>query len=216
MRQFKKYLKLFIFVICTGYIFYKLSDSYFDISSKVQLKIFEIFFFLFCAIIFFNIINLRAFLLIKFSVGYTYSYSDWSKMYFESLVLNSFISLSGTVYRAIQLKKRNINYTKFIAITFLIFVSYISISLLFILIELLFINKFFFELNLILIVILILFPFFFAINILERLIKFFFKFKILSKYLRSIIKLFEIQKKIFSKKKNINYIMFKYYTNSYI
>ena len=162
MKQFKKYLKLFIFAICSGYIFYKFSNSYFDVLSKVQLKIFEIFLLLFFTIIFFNIINLRAFLLTKFSVGYAYSYSDWSKLYFESMIVNSIIDFSGTVYRAIQLKKRNISYTKFIAISYLIFGSYISISLLFVLIELLFIKKIFFELNLILVVILIFFSFFFC------------------------------------------------------
>jgi hypothetical protein len=197
-----KYFKLLFFLICIGFLFYKFNNSYLEITSKLQLRISEIFFILFYAAFFFNIINLRAFLLLKSSVRYAYSYSDWSKLYFESLIVNSIISFSGTVYRAIQLKKRNINYTKFIAISYLLFGSYISISLIFISLELLFINKIFSEINIILVAILILIIFF-GPTILENLIKVFFKFKILGKYLESSRKLFEILKKIFSKKKTI-------------
>lgn len=198
-----KYFKLLFFSICIGFLFYKFENSYSEIASKLQLQISEIFFILFYAAIFFNIINLRAFLLTKSSVRYTYSYCDWSKLYFESLVVNSIISLSGTVYRAIQLKKRNINYTKFIAISYLLFGSYISISLIFISLELLFIKKIFSEIYIILVAILILIIFFFGPTILENLIKFFLKFRILGKHLKSLRKLFEILTKIFSKKKII-------------
>jgi hypothetical protein len=203
MNKFKKYLKLFIFIICVGFLFYEFSNIFSEIVGKIQLKISEFFFLLFLTIIFFNIINLRAFLLTKSSVGYTYSYCDWSKLYFESLIVNSVISLSGTVYRAIQLKKRNINYTKFIAISYLLFGSYISISLIFISLELFFLKKIFSEIYIILVAILILIIFFFGPTIFENSIKFFLKFKILGKYLKSLRKLFEILTKIFSKKKII-------------
>ena len=208
LKKFKKmnnlkYFKLLFFSICIGFLFYKFNNSDLEIASKLQLRISEIFFILLYAAIFFNIFNLRAFLLTKSSVGYAYSYSDWSKLYFESLIVNSFISLSGSVYRAIQLKKRNINYTKFIATSYLLFGSYFSISLIFISLELLFIKKIFSEIYIILAAILILIIFFFGPTILENLIKFFFKFKILGKHLESLRKLFEILKKIFSKKKII-------------
>ena len=106
MNKFKKYLKLFIFIICISFLFYQFTDISTEILGKVQIKITESFFLLFLTIIFFNIINLRAFLLTKSSAGYAYSYSDWSKLYFESLIVNSVIPISGTVYRAIQLKKK--------------------------------------------------------------------------------------------------------------
>ena len=142
-------------------------------------------------------------MLIKSSVGYAYSYSDWSKLYFQSLIINLIIPLSGTVYRAIELKKRDINYTKFIAASYLLVGSYISLSLLLASLELLFVNKNFSEAYIILAGILILIIFFFGPIILENLINFFFKFKILSKYLVSIYNLFKIIKKIFLKKKVI-------------
>jgi hypothetical protein len=147
--------------------------------------------------------SLRAFLLTKSSAGYAYSYSDWSKFYFESLILNSIISLSGVAYRAIQLKKRNVNYTKFIATSYLLLGSYISISFIFISLELLFFKKTISEAYIILAAVLIFIIFFFGPVILENLIKFFFKFKILGQYIVSIHNLFEILKKIFSKKKTI-------------
>ena len=203
MNNFKKYFKFFFFSICVGFLFYKFNDNFSDISAKIQLRIFEVSFILFYAVIFFNIINLRAFLLIKSSVGYAYSYSDWSKLYFESLVINLIIPLAGTAHRAIELKRRDITYTKFIAAMYLLVGSYISISLLLAVLELFFINRNFSEAYIILPAILILIIFFFSPIILENLIKFFLKFKILSKYLVSIYNLFEIIKKIFFKKKVI-------------
>jgi hypothetical protein len=203
MNNFKKYFKFFFFSICVGFIFYKFNDNFLDISSKVQLRIFEICLIFFYSVIFFNIINLRAFLLIKSSVGYAYSYSDWSKLYFASSIINLIIPFSGTVYRAIELKKRDINYTKFIALTYLLIGSYILISLLLASLELLFINQNFFEVYIILAGILIAIIFFFSPIILENLIRFFFKFKIFGKYFVSTYNLFEIIKKIFLKKKVI-------------
>jgi hypothetical protein len=119
------------------------------------------------------------------------------------LIINSIIALSGTAYRAIALKKRDINYTKFIAINYLLLGSYISISLLLVSLELLFINTNFSKVSIILAGILILILFFFGPTILENFTKFFFKFKILSKFEVPVNKLFEIIKKIFSKKKVI-------------
>ena len=203
MNKFKKYLKLFIFTICISFILYKFSYIFTEILGKVQIKISEFFFLLFLTIIFFNIINLRAFLLTKSSVGYAYSYSDWSKLYFESLIVNSVISISGTVYRAIQLKKRDVSYTIFIAISYLLLGSYISISLIFVSLELLFIKKIFSVVYIFLATILVFIIFFFGSTILENLIKFFYKFKIFSRHLESALKLFEILKKTFSKKKII-------------
>ena len=203
MDNLKKNFKFFFLLIFIGFLFYKFNNNFSYILGKVQLGIFKISFILFCAVIFFNIINLKAFLLIKSSVGYAYGYSDWSKLYFESLIINSIIALSGTVYRAIELKKRDINYTKFIATNYLLLGSYISISLLLVSLELLFINTNFSEVSIILAGILILIIFFFGPNILENFIKFFFKFKILSKFEVPVNKLFEIIKKIFSKKKVI-------------
>jgi hypothetical protein len=118
------------------------------------------------------------------------------------LIANSFILLTGTVYRAIQLKKRDVNYTKFIATSYLLFGSYILISLIFVSLELLFIKKTFSVAYIFLVAILV-FIFFFGPTILENLIRLFFKFKILSKYTGSMLKLFEILKKFFSKKKKI-------------
>ena len=202
MNKFKKYLKLFIFTICIGFLSYKFSESYSNIVSEVQLSIFEIFFLLFCSVIYLNITSFRAFLLIKSSVGYVYSYNDWSKLYFESLIISSVNNFAGIAYKGFQLKKRNVNYTKFIAISYLLFGSYLSISLIFISLELFFFKKVIHEVYIILATILV-FIFFFAPTIAENLIEFFFKFKILGRYLKSVLKLFEILKKTFYKKKTI-------------
>ena len=201
MNNLKKYLKFIFFILCVGYLSYELNNSLENIK-EIKINTPEIYFILITSVVFFNMISLRAFLLIKYTIGYLYSYSDWSKLHFESQILNSVISFSGTVYKAIQLKKRDVNYTQFIAITFLILFSYIAISLVFILIELVLLQKIFFEIYLILGLVLILIIFFSPV-IFDNLIKFFVKFKIFNKYLGSAYSLLEILKEIYFKKTTI-------------
>lgn len=201
MDNLKKYSKFILFILCAGYLSYELNNSL-ENTKEIKLNTPEIYFILITSVVFFNMISLRAFLLIKYTIGYFYSYSDWSKLHFESQILNSVITFSGTVYKAIQLKKRDVNYTHFIAITFLILISYIAISLIFILIELILLQKIFFEIYLIFGLILILIILF-SLIIFDNLIKFFFKFKIFNKYLGSAYSLLEILKEIYFKKTTI-------------
>lgn len=177
-----KYFKFFIFLICVGFLYYNFSNANLEIISKKTLKAHEIFFlFSFCVIIF-HIISFRAYLFIKSSAGYDYSYRDWSKLYFESALLNSFITFTGTAYRAYQLKKRNLNYTYFVLTSYFLYSSYIIINLILVSLELLFIKNFFFGYYIILALILIFIFFYFSIPILEKLTKFFSKFKIFDTY----------------------------------
>ena len=198
MNNLKKYLKFIFFILCAGYLSYELNNSLENIK-EIKINTPEIYFILITSVVFFNMISLRAFLLIKYSIGYFYSYSDWSKLHFESLILNSVISFSGTVYKAVQLKKRNVNYTQFIAVTYLILGSYIAISLIFILLETALLQKKFFEIYIIFGVAIVL-AIFFSPIIFENLIKFFIKFKIFNKFLGSIYNLSKILKEIYFKK----------------
>ena len=198
MNNLKKPLKFFLFLFCIGFLSYEINKNLENIK-EININITEIYFIFIISVVFFNMISLRAFLLIKYSIGYIYSYSDWSKIHFESLILNSVISFSGTVYKAVQLKKRNVNYTQFIAITFLILASYITISLIFILLETALLQKKFFEIYIIFVAVIVL-TIFFSPIIFENLIKFFIKFKIFNKFLGSIYNLSKILKEIYFKK----------------
>ena len=166
MKIIKNYYKFFLIIICCGFLFYKFNNSYFEIKNKIEFSVFEILFLIINSIIYFNLLNIRAFLITKSLASYDYSYYDWSKLYFESLILNSIISYSGTIYRATQLKKRNINYTEFVFIAYLLLGAYISITFLLISFEILFIKKTFADVYLILLSVLILIIFLFSITYL--------------------------------------------------
>lgn len=198
MNNLKKYLKFFIFLLCVGFITYKLNDST-ELLREKTLNISDIYFIFIISLIFFNIISFRAFLLIKYSTRYSYSYLDWSRLHFESLILNSVIPLSGIVYKAVNLKKRHVNYTQFLAVSYLLVGSYISITLVLVLLELLLLLKFY-SMIFIIIAGTLIFTILFSPVILEKFIKFFMKLKILDKYLGSLYNLIEILKKILIKK----------------
>ena len=202
MINLKKNLKFFFFLICLGFLLYKFNDSYSEIKSKLKFQLSTIFFILSCHIIFLNLIAVRAFLLIKFSTGYLYSFYDWAKLYFESLLLNEVITLTGTVYRAIQLKKREVNYAEFISISYYLLGSYLLISLTSIFLALFFFQKIFFK-NYSIIFIMLIFFLFYSPIIIKNLTTFLLKFKILSKYLRFIERVSKLLREIYLNKKII-------------
>jgi len=201
MKIIKNYYKFFLILICCGFLFYKFNDSYLKIVNKIEFSILEILFLIINSILYFNLLNIRAFLITRSLVRYDYSYYDWSKLYFESLVLNSIISYSGTIYRAAQLKKRNINYTEFVFIVYLLLGAYVSITFLLISFEILFVKKTFVDVYLILSSVLIFIIFLFSLIFLEYLIKFIYKFKIFIKFEGFFYNCNKIIKKIYSKKK---------------
>ena len=198
MNNLKKYLKFLIFLLCVGFITYKLNDSS-EILKDKKLNLHELYFIFTISLIFFSVISFRAFLLIKYSIGYSYSYLDWAKLFFESLILNSAVPFSGIAYKAFHLKKRDVNYTQFVAISYLLIGSYILITLIFVLLELLLLLKFY---SLIYMIVVGLLTFIILLSpiILEKFIKFLIKLKIFNKYLRSLYNLIEIFKNILIKK----------------
>jgi hypothetical protein len=100
-----------------------------------------------------NIISLRNFVIFVICGKYKGKFIDWSQIFFESLILNTLVSHTGSVYRAIETKKRGLDYKKYAGLFYILFISYISINILLVFIELTFIKEvsFQFKINLLLI-----------------------------------------------------------------
>ncbi len=139
--------------------------------------------------------------------GISISKEKWYIIYFNSQFLNS-IPLFGIFYRAIQLKKFNLNYDKFFAVYIMISWLFVFLSLLFFSIETYFIfnDIEFYRIKLYLIfLILSLFFFIFPIILLKILKKVFEKIKLETNYfvsrLQKLIDLFlsSISNKVFLK-----------------
>jgi len=103
--------------------------------------------------IFLNILNIRNYLIFKICAKYLGKFNDWSQIFYESLLLNFIVPHSGSIYRAVELKKRGLEYKKYIGLFYILFASYILINILLVLVELSFIPEvsFQFKINLLLI-----------------------------------------------------------------
>ena len=135
-----KILKIFVILLCFYFIFKYFTDNntviqiitnadYLKISVVIIFSVFLIFFYS-------NLILvcLRKICNIKISK------SRWYLIYFNSQFLNS-IPFFGIIYRAVQLKKFDLSYDKFIGIYLMIKWLYVSITLLLFSIESFFIFK---------------------------------------------------------------------------
>ena len=200
------YYKNIIIFLCFLILFYQVKNSYSQVIESIKFSSKEILLIFFFSIIFYNLINIRHYFFLKKSIKYFYSYLDWSKLFFESLLLNIIFSFSGTLYRFIELKKRGVKYEDYIPVVYLLFASYVFISLALVIFELIIYQK-----N-VLAFFLILITFFFIVlffpAILVFVIKYFFKNINLSRYSKFFIETFNNLKKNFLSKQNLTLLFF--------
>lgn len=184
-------IRKLIFLFCIIFICYKIFNNIDDIISKIEnnLEITLIIFLL--LIVHHNFLSLRVYLIYKLCASYSKKYFVWSKLYFESISLNIFLSHSGSLYRANILKKQGVPYKSFIALFYILYLSYLLINLTYINFELLFFSNLDNQI-LILILIIILFLFF-SLFFLLKILNFISKIRFLNKnfFLKKIKKIFD-------------------------
>ena len=78
--------------------------------------------------VYLNLLNLRNYSIFKICARYQGKFYDWSQIFYESLFLNLIFSHTGSIYRAIELKKRGLEYKKYIGLFYILFASYILIN----------------------------------------------------------------------------------------
>ena len=201
MKKFKNHLKIFIFISCSVFIFYSLYNNS-EIFDDLYQNKYLFYILVIINVVLVNITSLRGFLFIKASVGYLYSFIDWSKLHFESKLLNHAISFTGIAYKGVQLKKRSINYTKFIAISFFLLGLYISITLILILFALLFLQEIY-MISIVALIVLLILIIFFSPLILKIFLNYLIRLNKIKKYMNNIKNLITILDNIYLKKKTI-------------
>jgi hypothetical protein len=111
----------FFWLISIIYLLYKIIKDFNHYVVEIRIEFDQLFFIL---IIFFVLANLNSyrfyFFLKKFNKC-TINFIDWSKLLFKTSLMNILFQGSGHLLRAIELKKKNINYITFISINFFIF-----------------------------------------------------------------------------------------------
>ncbi len=120
-----KYFKLILFFVIFAYLIFKAEYNFDQIYEKINTGFFNIIIIIIFNIIFFTLISVRMFLVLKLGLKKFLPYFYWSKIYFESLALNIVLSHTGTVYRAYELKKNNIKYRSYISFFYVLFFSYL-------------------------------------------------------------------------------------------
>ena len=129
LKKKKNFLTYFFFIICLIFLINQSVEDF----SKVELiisKNYEIFFIvIFISVINLNIVSYRFYFYLKQTVNYSGKFKNWSRLFFQTVVMNFMIGGSGHVLRAIQLKKEKINYTKFITVNYVIYTLILFINL---------------------------------------------------------------------------------------
>jgi len=203
----KKIFKILIVTACLFFIY-----KYFNENQNIYNIIFNadysklIFIILIITFIIYFYANLLLITLTKLC-GVKISNEKWYLIYFNSQFLNA-IPLFGIFYRAIQLKKFNLNYDKFFGIYIIISWFFVFLSLFFFSIETFFVfpDIKFFQINLYVIFLIssiffFIFPIFFLIILKKIIVKNKFKYNFFISRLEKLIDLFlsSLSNKVFLK-----------------
>jgi hypothetical protein len=180
-----------------------------SIKTEIDFKIFFFIFFFF--ILIHNIYSYRFFFFLKKITKYPSNYTNWSILYFQTGLMNCFLDGSGHLFRAIKLKKRNVNYDQFISINYIFYMLIFLINFLLFLFFSYFITG---KKNILLCLVIVLVPTFILINKqFYGFLLLFFKKKlkfVKKKYKYVVVNLIFYCKSFFSLKKNV--LIFSFFT----
>lgn len=180
MSKIYNYSKNILIFFGFCYLFYESYKNYDYIALTVNSHLTLIFCIILIHLFHHNLVSYRNYIGYKIATNYNSNFLFWSKIFFQSILLNTFISHFGSVYRAIELKKKNVIYKDFISIFYILFGLYIGINLILVSLELLIFGNFnlknqIFIASIILLIVLIII---YLPQIFFYLIYFFSKFKI--------------------------------------
>ena len=192
-------LKNLLILICISFLLYEIFKNYNYIELKFRNNTDIILLIIFSKIIYHNLLSLRNYSIYKICANYRGKFIDWGQIFFESLILNFLASHAGSVYRAIETKKRGLEYKKYTGMFYILFTSYILINVFLVMMELIFIQEigFQFKMNLLLIFLILFTLIGYSPKILQLFIKYNFFKKNIYKY-KFLKKIFDVYEYIFS------------------
>ena len=124
------YLRLLFFILATSFIFFQIFENFVEVKKIVSLEAKNYIFVLAISILSLNVANYRFYYFLKKVTKYSNNYGSWSKLFFQTVVMNLFLIGSGHFFRAAELKKNNVDYIKFIRINYIIYQLILAINLL--------------------------------------------------------------------------------------
>ena len=189
-------LKNLLILICVSFLLIEIYKNYNYIEIKLKDNVNTILLIIFFKIIHLNLLSLRNYSIYKICANYTGKFIDWSQIFYESLIFNTLISHTGSIYRAFETKKRGLEYKKYIGTFYILFTSYILINVMLVIVELMFLEtvSFHFKINLLFIFLIILIITIYSPKILQIIVQYdFFKMKVYKyKIIKRILDTYEL------------------------
>jgi len=122
------YFKYIFLAICFIYLMYQ-SLKDFNQVKKIIISDYKIFFLIFIlTTLNLNLMNYRFYYFLRKLTNYSGNYLSWSKLFFQTVIMNFFLGGTGHLLRAIQLKKENLNYTEFITLNYVVYLLIFTVN----------------------------------------------------------------------------------------
>ena len=117
----KRYLESIFFIFCLVFIFKKTFNEFIDVKNIIELDYGKYLIILIITLINLNIINIRLYYILKKITKYSDNFINWSRLFFQTAIMNLLLTGTGHFFRAIQLKKKNLKYSEFISLNYVIY-----------------------------------------------------------------------------------------------
>ena len=127
----KRYLEFIFFIFCIVFIFKKTFNEFMDVKNIIELDHGKYLIILIISLINLNIMNIRFYYILKKITKYSDNFINWSRLFFQTAIMNLLLNGTGHFFRAVQLKKKNLKYSEFISLNYVIFLisNFINILL---------------------------------------------------------------------------------------
>ena len=106
----KRYLESIFFIFCLVFIFKKTFNEFMDVKNIIEFDHGKYLIILIISLINLNILNIRFYYILKKITKYSDNFINWSRLFFQTAIMNFLLTGTGHFFRAIQLKKKNLKY----------------------------------------------------------------------------------------------------------
>ena len=121
-RKRTNYLKKFFFILSLIFIIKESFVEFNEVKTIIELDYEKFLIILIVSVINLNIKNIRIYYLLKKITKYSNNFINWSKLFFQTVIMNLLLTGTGHFFRAIQLKKDNLKYSEFVSLNYVIYI----------------------------------------------------------------------------------------------
>jgi len=117
----KNFFFFLFFIISLFSAFYTVQEDFNKIEIFFELNLKKKLFIIILITLTLKITSYRYFYFLKKLTKYSSNYNNWSKLFFQTILMNLFFQGPGHLVRAIKLKQKNVTYSQYISINYIFF-----------------------------------------------------------------------------------------------